>query len=531
MKGLRTFRALARARGLFAGFWLAAFCLALALPASEAPGLVPLAGFLAGTQPFHALERFLLAAAPRAAVLASALAALAALAGAFVLGRFHCSLLCPLGTCQDAAARLASAGRSARRGPGRREGRAFGVARPLAFALVLGGLAGGLPAAAALLEPYSVFARGFSRTAGDLAGLALNGLEALGLRIPVVTLRWEPLAFALAALPFAAVLAAGSFRSRWFCGELCPVGAALGAINRLAALRVRFDPAACVSCGACEKVCRARCVDASGLDASRCVQCLDCLAACPTGALSYGPAPAEGAGAPDLSRRRFIAEAGAVAAGAALALALPAAASASGLALVRKAPRGSSGRLLAAPPGAGSVDRYASLCTGCGTCVRACPSGVLRHSGAEFGLARPMVPYLDYGRAFCQYECVACAGVCPSGALLAVAPEAKKRTAVGKSDLVLADCIVVAKGTRCGACAEHCPSGAVRIEAVPGRPLPVPVLHAPTCVGCGACETVCPATPRKAMTVAGLAVHETAEPPRKDAPDGAAAPPVEGFAF
>ncbi len=531
MKGLRTFRVLARVRGLLAGLWLAAFCLALALPASEAPGFVPLAGFLAGTQPFHALERALLAAAPRAAALASALAALAALAGAFVLGRFHCSLLCPLGTCQDLAARVASAGRSARRGPGRRKGSSFGAARLLAFALVLAALAAGLPAVAALLEPYSVFARGFSRTAGDLAGLVLNGLEALGLRIPVVTVRWEPLAFALAALPFAAILASGSLRSRWFCGELCPVGTALGAINGIAAFRVRFDPAACVSCGACERVCRARCVDAAGLDASRCVQCLDCLAVCPTGALSYGRDRAKKENAPDRSRRRFLSDAGAVAAGAALALALPAAAGAAGNPLVRKAPRAGSGRLLAAPPGAGSVERYAALCTGCGTCVRACPSQVLRHSGIEFGLARPMVPYLDYGRAFCQYECVACAGVCPSGALLPLAPEAKKRTAIGKSSLALADCIVVAKGTRCGACAEHCPSGAVRIESVPGRTLPVPVLHAATCIGCGACETVCPATPRKAMTVAGLAVHETAEPPRKDAPDSGAEPPVEGFAF
>jgi len=156
---------------------------------------------------------------------------------------------------------------------------------------------------------------------------------------------------------------------------------------------------------------------------------------------------------------------------------------------------------------------------------------VLKHSSLQFGLARPGPPFLDYGRAFCQYECVACSAACPSGALLDRTPELKKREAVGKSALILSDCIVVAKGTRCGACAEHCPTGAVRIERVLGRRLPVPVLHTPTCIGCGACETVCPATPFKAMTVSGLAVHEIADPPRKEAAATVGKPATEGFAF
>jgi ferredoxin len=177
------------------------------------------------------------------------------------------------------------------------------------------------------------------------------------------------------------------------------------------------------------------------------------------------------------------------------------------------------------------VDGYAARCTACGGCVRACPSGVLRQAAIEFGLGRPGIPYLDYGRAFCQYECVACAAACPSGALLPRAPELKKREAIGKSALVLADCIVVAKGTRCGACAEHCPTGAVRIEALASRPLPVPVLHLPTCIGCGACETVCPASPRKAMLVSGLSVHGLADPPRKEAALPVEEPSTEGFAF
>jgi len=536
-------RLASRIRGGLAALWLAAFCAGVALPATELPETAPLAAFLARTQPFHALEKILLARAVPAAAGASILAVLTVLVGTLVLGRFHCSLTCPLGTCQDAAARLASGLRSPGRGSPRPAHRRLRTAIPrwTVFGLAIAGLAAGIPAAAALLEPYTIFARGFQRSFGDLVALGLNGLAALGARIPILTVRWEPFAFALAVLPFGAVLSAAAFRSRLFCGELCPAGTLLGTLNRVALLRVRLDRKACIDCGACARVCRTRCVDGRTLDASRCVQCLDCVAACPTGALRYGP-PRRAAGvdaspefAPDPGRRSFLAEAGGAAlgaaAGTALALAAPGLAGTAGSPLVRIEPRGASGRLLAAPPGALSVDRFAGLCTACGTCIRACPSGVLKHSTVEFGLGRPGVPYLDYGRAFCQYECAACPAACPSGALLDRDPDLKKREAIGKSALVLADCIVVSKGTRCGACAEHCPTGAVRIERVEGRPLPVPVLHAPTCIGCGACETVCPSTPRKAMTVSGLAVHEIADPPRKEPPVPVEHPPEEGFAF
>ncbi len=554
MKARNPARIAARVRGASAALWLGAFCAGVALPATELPETARLAAFLARTQPLHSLEKILLARAGFAAAAASVAAALVLLAGTLVFGRFHCSLTCPLGTCQDAAARAASRLRSPRRGPVRpvRPKLRTTIPRWLAAALAISGLAAGIPAAAALLEPYTVFARGFQRSFGDLASLVLNGLAALGVRIPILTVRWEPFAFGLAILPFGAVLAAGAFRSRLFCGELCPAGTLLGVLNRAALLRVRLDREACVDCGACARVCRARCVDGRTLDASRCVQCLDCVAACPTGALRYGlprrTAAAAGPGrdvpassparrtaapgsVPEPGRRVFLAGTGAAAAGAALALGAPGIAGAADLPLSRSEPRGPSGRPLAAPPGALSVDRYAGLCTACGTCVRSCPSGVLKHSAFEFGLGRPGVPYLDYGRAFCQYECAACSSACPSGALLDREPGLKKREAIGKSELVLADCIVVSKGTRCGACAEHCPTGAVRIERVEDRSLPVPVLHVPTCIGCGACETVCPSTPRKAMTVSGRQVHEIADPPRKDAPAPAGTPPEEGFAF
>jgi len=66
--------------------------------------------------------------------------------------------------------------------------------------------------------------------------------------------------------------------------------------------------------------------------------------------------------------------------------------------------------------------------------------------------------------------------------------------------------------TSCGSCAEHCPTQAVRM--VPYKEgLTIPEIHPSTCIGCGACERVCPAKPNKAIYVDGNPVHLVAREP------------------
>ena len=80
------------------------------------------------------------------------------------------------------------------------------------------------------------------------------------------------------------VLVVGSVfvRDLW-CRYLCPYGALLGLVGRLAPLKVTRDPATCTDCGKCTKVCPARLpVHAMARVASvECTSCQDCVAACP----------------------------------------------------------------------------------------------------------------------------------------------------------------------------------------------------------------------------------------------------------
>ena len=63
----------------------------------------------------------------------------------------------------------------------------------------------------------------------------------------------------------------------------------------------------------------------------------------------------------------------------------------------------------------------------------------------------------------------------------------------------------------CGNCARHCPAGA--IDMVPSNPDDeespyIPAVNESRCIGCGACEYLCPARPFSAIYVEGHEVHK-----------------------
>jgi ferredoxin len=462
----------------------------------------------------------LLAQGLGAATLASAIGLMIVLVLTLLFGRLYCSVLCPLGLVQDAAIGLGKRC-GAWRGSYQKDRPAL---RAAAFAFASLALLAGLAGLAALLDPYSLSGRFVSyalKPAMLVIGSAFSALyRAFGGYRRVSLSGFEPIAAIAAALPLLLISAAAFFKGRLFCSTLCPVGAVLGTINRIAVFMPRLDAGLCTSCGACARVCAAHCIDtrAKKLDSERCVSCFSCLSSCPAGALRYGRSFSAPLKKRDIrldgAKRGFL-KATLLGGGAfALAALLPAKTAA---ALVSASSTSMRSKALdpAAPPGASSRELFLERCSGCGLCVSKCPSGVLKPSLLRYGAPGMLAPYLDYEHSYCQFECALCLELCPTGALRRMPLYDKKLAQLGSAALVRDKCIVITDKTACGACAEHCPTGAVRMVAgISG--LNEPLFDEAICIGCGACHHVCPAEPDKAITVRGKLLQTTALPPTKD---------------
>ncbi len=78
----------------------------------------------------------------------------------------------------------------------------------------------------------------------------------------------------------------------------CPISWAQGLLNRVSALRVQVEPSLCTQCSRCDDACYvAQLADGRSLHAAdkrnasthySCSRCLQCVEACPTGALNLG---------------------------------------------------------------------------------------------------------------------------------------------------------------------------------------------------------------------------------------------------
>lgn len=161
------------------------------------------------------------------------------------------------------------------------------------------------------------------------------------------------------------------------------------------------------------------------------------------------------------------------------------------------------------PAGAQSLHHLSAHCTGCQLCVEACPNGVLRPSG---GLMTLLQPEMGFERGYCRPECVACSEVCPTGAITRITVPEKSSIQVGHAVWIRENCIVLRDDQNCDNCARHCP-----VEAITMVPLDagnrhsrrIPAVNVERCIGCGACENLCPSRPFSAIYVEGHENHRT----------------------
>ena len=425
-----------------------------------------------------------------------------------VFGRIYCSIICPLGVFQDILARL------------RRKKNKYSYSKevkwlryPVLVVFVLAGVAG-VGSLFQLLAPYSAYGRIATMIFQPIWKLGNNLLAMLAERMDSYTFysidTWmRSLPVLIIAVLTLVVLVVLAWRGgRTYCNTICPVGTILSFFARFSWLKIHFDEDKCKNCSLCSKNCKAACIDfkTHTVDYSRCVACGNCIESCKFGALRYIHKSGKSGKAEsvDASKRSFL-----------LASALVSTA-----ALAQKKEKLMDGGLAEledkvaperqtplTPPGSLSFKNLSTHCTGCQLCVSECPNQVLRPSG---DLMHLMQPTMSYEHGYCRPECTRCSEVCPAGAIKKIDQDEKTSIQIGHAVWIKKNCVVLTDEVECGNCARHCPSGAIEMVQLDPNdeesPM-VPAINEAACIGCGACEYVCPSRPFSAIFVEGHEVH------------------------
>lgn len=422
-------------------------------------------------------------------VFSSALALNVAIVAALLLltlifGRIYCSVICPLGVMQDVVSWISSK----RKGKKRRFSYSPEMKwlRYAVWVLFVICLVAGIQVAVALIAPYSAYGR-------------------------IVRAFIAPGSWSLALIAFTTciiVCVLAWMNGRTWCNTICPVGTTLSFLSRFAMFRPVIDTDKCTKCRACERSCKSSCIDvkAGKIDYSRCVDCFDCMDSCKFAGLSYRFAWKKSAGAAaasgksvDAGKRAFIA--GAMIAGATTLKAQEMKLDGGLADILPKQKPERKNRLV--PFGAKSEKDFYSKCTACQLCVSACPNNVLRPST---DLMHLMQPEMSYEKGWCRPECTECSQVCPAGAITAITPEEKTAEHIGRAVVNLELCLANTEDVACGNCSRHCPAGAVKmVKNEKGKA--IPTVMEELCMGCGACEFLCPVRPISAIHVDGLKSH------------------------
>lgn len=457
------------------------------------------------------------------AILATNLIVIAALAVITLLfGRIYCSVICPLGIMQDIITWIGGKWKKNRftYSP------AKNTLRYTMLAIFIVSVIAGISAITSLLAPYSSYGRIVTTMAQPVVRICNNLLANIAehfnsyafYSVDVWVKGW--LTLGISAITFFAIAHFAWYYGRTYCNTVCPVGTFLGLISRFSWFKIHINDDKCVSCGLCARNCKASAIDAKNhkIDYSRCVACGDCIGKCHTKALTYShrksnnntPQNTDNTSAnrtngnADNSRRSFLLS---------MAMATTAAALAQekkkvdgGLAMIEDKVSPERHTHIT-PPGSLSAMNMSRHCTACQLCVSECPNDVLRPST---DLSRLMQPEMSYERGYCRPECTRCGNVCPTGAIMPVGKDIKSAIHIGHAVWIKKNCIPLTDGVECGNCARHCPVGAIMMvpaDENDDESVMIPVVNDAKCIGCGACENLCPARPFSAIYVEGNEMH------------------------
>jgi polyferredoxin len=417
-------------------------------------------------------------------------------------GRFFCGWLCPMGATLDAADAIFFKNR--KRNAGRKQSY-----RSLKYYLLFAVIVTAIFSTqfAYLFDPMAILTRALTfavyapihlavRTAGNSEFLSEHALWLANnpffysdhetyFRMGIIFL-----------IVFAAIIAANSISRRFWCRNLCPLGALLGLIARLSSVK-RLVGNSCRDCGRCARECKMAsiCDDPRDYIAPECIYCYSCTKSCPTSAIKIVPAVSSPQYKTEynLNRRRTLQALGIGIGWAALVRTDWATKT------VKNSGVKSSSPQLIRPPGALPEPEFLDRCVRCSLCMKICPTNGLQPALTEAGIEGLWTPVLVPKIGECTQNCNLCSNVCATEAIQKFEVEEKPHIYIGTAVIDRNQCIVWNGDKSCLVCDECCSYHALQWKIVDG--VRRPFVDEKKCVGCGICEANCPIQPQAAIRV------------------------------